>query len=557
MAPYKYTPLNTYGTEIRLLCLNPGKLNAEIACNLVAANLTNPPVYEALSYTWGNLTDKHTILLDDQQYQVTSNLYQALRRLRDVDRELSGNARLLWVDAICINQEDVSERNHEVRRMRQIYSSARQVIIWLGEGTAMSGLAMDFLQGKGAPKLFELAPNDALAIETENTDFWLAFGQDIMRRPYWSRVWIIQEIVFALEATVICGSKSVPWENVERAVAIALKNQLDIVSISLPKRRLSRADVPISIEALRMTIRSGKPMPPLWWVLSVFNGCEATQPADMVYALLGLADDPASQALIVDYAKPVTEIYKEVSAAIITCTGVLDFLCTIPTEKSCENLPSWTPNLNGNDRKCERSLALASPLAGLLYKSAGDTSARAVFYGDNDILGVLGLCEDEVRKVGLLMDSDDNYKTVLRQWQELYRVDTVGHHFYPRGGNKLTAFWRTMNADIQNRISEKTRKEPGGSMPIGSDPPEGYWPGIPKELRWARFQEDLAASHCIAINYRRLIITEKDYVGLAPAETREGDKICVLLGCSVPVVLRKERDGYIFIGQWYRPLAIP
>ena len=98
-------------------------------------HLRDRPGYEALSYTWGDPLDTRTVMLKDQPFQVTKNLEAALRNLRHrLIHGTKSNDRVLWIDAICINQTDIQERNVQVRRMLDIYKSATRVVIWLGEG---------------------------------------------------------------------------------------------------------------------------------------------------------------------------------------------------------------------------------------------------------------------------------------------------------------------------------------------------------------------------------------------------------------------------------------
>ena len=123
-----YQPLPT-GESIRLLRLQPGPRDELISCNLQPANFNdNLPAYEALSYVWGSSSDTRSIICNGREIAVTRNLRNALRRLRRRD-----STRLIWVDAICINQRNDEERGHQVRHMGSIYQCATRVLIWLGK----------------------------------------------------------------------------------------------------------------------------------------------------------------------------------------------------------------------------------------------------------------------------------------------------------------------------------------------------------------------------------------------------------------------------------------
>ncbi|KAG4442480.1 hypothetical protein IFR05_002032 [Cadophora sp. M221] len=126
----RYEQLDPNRREIRLISLLPGKLFDPIAVALAPFSLDDEdtPAYEALSYVWGETSDPQNIELNWVTFPVTANLYMALQFLR-----IPSGIRILWVDAICINQDDVEERNNQVSLMGSIYSSAWRVLCWLGD----------------------------------------------------------------------------------------------------------------------------------------------------------------------------------------------------------------------------------------------------------------------------------------------------------------------------------------------------------------------------------------------------------------------------------------
>jgi hypothetical protein len=139
-----YKPLDDH--EIRLVTIQEGHFDDTIHCNLSKVSLRDEPAYEALSYTWGDLTSRGRIYLNGRPYQVTKNLKSALRYLRHVDKP-----RVLWIDALCINQKDIPERNSQVMHMNGIYREALEVVAWVGEEGDDSDLAFD---------AFEALPTD-------------------------------------------------------------------------------------------------------------------------------------------------------------------------------------------------------------------------------------------------------------------------------------------------------------------------------------------------------------------------------------------------------------
>ena len=130
------SPLNI--KDIRLINVYPGIPESDLVLERFESSLKTP--YEALSYCWGNLTPNQNIIVNGEYEKVTQNLYHALKALRH-----QHTTRTLWVDAMCINQRDIDEKNEQVRQMSAIYSNAQQVCCWLGQETKDSGLAVDFV----------------------------------------------------------------------------------------------------------------------------------------------------------------------------------------------------------------------------------------------------------------------------------------------------------------------------------------------------------------------------------------------------------------------------
>src|ERR1700761_9437031 len=133
-----YESLNPLGTEgfTRVLDLQPSvRLDGQLKGTLRVASIDETEKYEALSYTWGQSSENRTIQLNGCTLRITDNLYNALRRLRRLT-----STRTLWVDALCINQDDLHERSQQVAIMGEIYGKAARVLVWLGEYSKASRL---------------------------------------------------------------------------------------------------------------------------------------------------------------------------------------------------------------------------------------------------------------------------------------------------------------------------------------------------------------------------------------------------------------------------------
>jgi hypothetical protein len=190
----------------RLVTLCAGSQSERIRCRLTESLLSSPTPYNALSYVWGSTRDPGRILLDSQEYLVTRNLFGALKELRLPDSD-----KVLWVDALCINQSDIAERSAQVILMDSVYKQATRVIAWLGPHENGSALTFELLQkvelsGGGSPYLF---PQGLRGLPL------------LLAREYWSRAWIIQEMEFARELRIRCGPDEASYSTLFK-----LKNSL-------------------------------------------------------------------------------------------------------------------------------------------------------------------------------------------------------------------------------------------------------------------------------------------------------------------------------------------
>src|SRR5271156_3851211 len=149
MTPYKYQPLRIDADEIRLLSLLPGSSPEEtiISIETVPFGQNNWPQYEALSYTWGSSDDRVPLsigALRNESLDITQNLATALPYLRLRDRP-----RVLWIDAICIDQKSLTERSHQVKRMGDIFQKVERVIVWKVEHAGLENIGAPGFQDRG------------------------------------------------------------------------------------------------------------------------------------------------------------------------------------------------------------------------------------------------------------------------------------------------------------------------------------------------------------------------------------------------------------------------
>ena len=280
--------------QTRLLTILPGRKQEPVRCTLRSVRLEGIESYEALSYAWGNPTFTRVILINETRFRVGENLFQALNHVR-----LPSSERVMWVDAICINQTDINERNLQVRQMSAIYSRAQLVMVWLGLETASSNAAFEFLRSTAAF-------NPPSREELINDRGWDAFIE-LCERDYWKRVWIVQEICLAARIVIVCGSNQVPWKHISNLRKSILNLRAWERISSLEKEYLQ--SLPARIDQQRESrLKSGCM---LWGLLENFQDSLCQDIHDKIYGLLGLSND-CSQSILIDYSKSVNELYKDV-----------------------------------------------------------------------------------------------------------------------------------------------------------------------------------------------------------------------------------------------------
>lgn len=316
---YPYRQLNSREGEIRLLVLLPNVDDtATIQCQLISCNKESK-TYVALSYCWGKPDpgNSSTIELEGQPVKVTPNLLAALKRLRNKSTRM-----YLWVDALCINQDDIPERSEQVSQMKEIYQKAVYVVCFLGEEEDQSNLAMDFLLK------FETQEDFISSLQelwSENSEPRMYALQALLRREYWKRVWIMQEIVLARKSYICCGEYAVSWTSF---VWFFVPLSSSEISSSATTRMMytavkttAKAWV-IPLISLWHKNRYGLPVSSLDSLVQSRQR-KATDLHDHVYGVIGFLDEWSPG---VDYKTPVPLFYLAVALRFILEEGNLDIL---------------------------------------------------------------------------------------------------------------------------------------------------------------------------------------------------------------------------------------
>jgi Heterokaryon incompatibility protein (HET) len=247
MALYAYTPLKA-DESMRVLIILPDKESSEVTCILKPRLKQEEYEYDALSYAWGveKPTESIQILTQSRSFviPVIPNLKAALRQLRHPTRSV-----VLWVDAICINQKDKVEKSHQVPRMAEIYSEAVNVRVWLGkEEENKSERALKFIH-----RILDFENFDRLIADDRLVEDWAAL-LSLMKRPWFGRRWVVQEIALARRAFLHCGKDYVSWEDFADAMRLFEERQ-EAIEEHFLKSPFSgfRSDLVADIKAMSAT----------------------------------------------------------------------------------------------------------------------------------------------------------------------------------------------------------------------------------------------------------------------------------------------------------------
>ncbi|KAG4436581.1 hypothetical protein IFR05_007935 [Cadophora sp. M221] len=338
---YLYQPLQE--GEIRILTLEPGASESPLLINLQHCRLSDTTdMYEALSYVWGDPTRDAVINCHNSQLGVTASLETALRYLRK-----EHEARILWTDGICINQDDYIERGHQIPLMRYIYPGATQVIVWLGEADEFTDLALQTLRQLRDVDALEKRLVEAQGIVQQLLaagDISLAgvkAAHDFTYRPWFDRCWTFQEVVLSRRAVVVCGGKSISWRSFHQALRVfnTLESLIPIDNDRNENAYRMTREWELKSKCHHRTFLSR--------LLYRTEELDATDPRDKIFSFLALADFENPSLFQPSYQESVQNIYIRFTRAIIKEENCLLLLAICERYGLFYDLPSWVPDWSG------------------------------------------------------------------------------------------------------------------------------------------------------------------------------------------------------------------
>lgn len=559
-APYGYRSLDRSRQEIRLLILEPGSGTDIIRCTLKQAFLlaTPPPIYETISYVCGDPSDKTIIQLNGNEVQAMATSEAALRRMR-----LRGKPRTLWIDSICIDPNNTEEKGHQVGMMCQIYTKTFRNLVWLGPcspAMAESINAMESILQEIAVETRDYADFKELLFDEKgkfsfsrkplsgNVDY-LAFLL-ILDIPWFSRLWIVQEVSLAPTSICYCGDLEVSFTDILRSAMWLHKwyqmpepSPLTYDRLYYAMSIFDTADKTygrLRIRGLRSVMLN---------LMVRFGDMRTFDRRDRVFAILGIwqmftETKMLPSVLEPDYNLSVVEVFKiyvryafEESADLWT----LEWISEPSREMQDASWPSWLPAI---DRRS-------------LFERDGPLEMHGdLFYVDDTVpmilgkdsgrpndLVVSGVLLDIISEVSPTFTPSTTSSEMLTLMADLEcprcesRVEIAVGDLETRVslvllGGAFQGAHVTHQEVLQGYRSYKAYLEEHGSFPdMPRDVPSS---ASDDEKSISEYWDNLRAT----ARYRAVFHTGTGLIGLGPRCARPGDVVAILYGARLPMVMR-------------------
>ncbi|KAJ6019738.1 hypothetical protein N7499_003179 [Penicillium canescens] len=610
---YSYKPIQH--NQLRLLKFVSDGIH--ISAILEAFSVEEPlPPFHSVSYTWASngasLAKSWAVQIEKQMLPVLDSLQSFIQTLASKDMLLDG--KWWWIDSICINQDNLEERAQQVQLMQHIYVRAEQVIIWLGDESSDSNLAMDFIRflDKTAQQRLSV-DNLRTMLQTEQYyPQWTALT-NLLARRWWSRIWTVQEFVLPRSISFWCGMRNVSRVAVCRSISIADKcTSIGIKETPGFTHGNNRRRVWGLYKAGR---KPGATLNLSILALAAYFSCmNATDDRDRIYGLMALSID--GSLLDVNYFLSSQEVYLRFTQAFIARHKSLDIICftSLFNAPGSTLRPSWVPHWQKTNplviplmvsQSCMTHIGnLRTPKAlafdpSICYSASKNRAAEYKFEGS--ALFARGVIVDTVdglagsRNFDLVQSSEGN---------AMEPPSFPGSTFYSSSTEILMGVCRSLALDRKDRYlryamptAEFFRDFVGLLSALVLVPEQDSATETPKELQiWFDCTRSLQihrhnfesilrdSSHQADIEppgpeghstpnqdeyYHdtffgrffdtvvrlslRLMVSRNGHIGMVSERAMKGDLICVLFGCSVPVLLRKsEQDNCVtFVGECF------
>ena len=561
---FHYEPLNT-PTSIRLVKL-PGTRSSDgsktIQLEMKQFELSGMSKdrrgdhFYALSYVWGDPKKVHTINLNGQKFGITKNLMFFLRRKWPYD-----DPHYFWIDAICINQHDNSEKSEQISRMREIYEHVTQVHAELGpapgEDEAIIGKMMD-LSAFFLKEWRRLKSQNSLNWRAEirfpahllEPALWTDIGK-VFSKPWWSRVWVMQEATASSRSDTLLFYGDTYCLLADAVGCIIAQTALEDQKLWPQGLRTSEYAIALKMDKIQ-SLRKYQRDRPLLEILRRFRGLLATDPRDILYAALNIANDTSEGQLRPNYRASVANVYRDLAVYYLNAhTDPFEILAhcgdnhySVTVEPGYASwIPRWDRLLN-----CKPFIRYTTSKTGFksrVYDACrvGKEDASSVAHrADHVRIRDMTLALQGFQIDRIVMRSDRNGRRRFRESVDIVDswLPADGNASYILGGTKMDAFWSTIVAVVsEDRPNSNPPVEAQRGFKISGFNKTLDVPGIDAYhmYEWTRG--------------RRLATSKKGYMALVSHQIEVGDLIYCLFGGSVLYVLRPKGDQFWFICEAY------
>ncbi|TGO47376.1 hypothetical protein BCON_0280g00030 [Botryotinia convoluta] len=547
---------------------------------LSVENLTTPIWYTALSYTWGSSGMDGSIECDGHEKAITTSLEIALRNMRKEDHPI-----VMWIDQICINQEDDKEKEMQIPLMARIYKHAFNTVIWLGRCEPASDSAIQLLKDINATLLFiqsNINSEDFERMQLPRSDSktWHALWR-FLSHPWFTRLWIIQEVMLSNNPWIMCGDELLMWDEFSRAVnhlstcGILQWLQLKFSNVEDSSELGDISQTVLGLTRQREHYRSASDRTHIFENLVSTRGGQCFDPRDKIYGLLGVCSDADRFHIrYTDFTE--NQLYHDV--AINALTKDIQILTPSLFFKSIDHesldLPSWVPDW----RKRRQTNEIGTYNASGSFKVKLNKLYVKISNESRNELRIRGIPFDSLIKPSATITHPDltylNPHNGNKSLLELWTFVSKSKH-YPTSHTVFHAFWQTLVgsktdsgrlpcpdsfAEIISLLLDASTGQspslagqtysPRQQKPLGKGRLE--LANLAQRVPGQTFQEVREAMKFVLKN-RRWGITRKGYFGLFPRYAGEGDIVYVMDGCDVPYLLR-EVDGenrFRLVGECY------
>ncbi|PMD60902.1 uncharacterized protein K444DRAFT_628928 [Hyaloscypha bicolor E] len=563
MVQKKYAdPLPLDGLSFRIAILSPGSLDDILHMTLEVRSLDESKLdYEAISYCWSQgigdaIEDKwdFEVKCDEVTINVPRNLGRALRRLRYRDKQ-----RRLWMDSVCIDQQNIEEKNCQVARMGQIFATATRVVVWLGEedentrsvcGTirllAKAGSILEKQdQATIQHALLTKPVCEVAGLRPVSRKEMQAMGY-LLQRAWFERAWVYQESVLASETVVKIGSFEIAGSTIVSMVECRMEYGMSY--IGKPENSLALDRAYVMFLPLKKRSEFGSHFwQDLFWALRARRGAKTSDPRDVVYSLLGVAAGGKFSAFTPDYNRSWQRLYIFIAKKIIEETHNLDILSeltAIPTAfvSAPKMLPSWVPDwrvpLDETVKFSMDSNLEAGPISRVFFSTG--QSAVSLIEDEDEFSSKLKLHGIHVDIIESIQPSGG-----WVDWREFrqFLTETI---YWPTREPMPLARIKMLSLDAFPWDPDMPDYVPKGAVPSVKD--------YKMYLKGEKEDVDLVIMSEMSRRRRKVILTSRGFFGVAPQSANVGDQLYLLPGTEFPSLLRrypKEEIEYEFVGECY------